>query len=142
MTQVVRTPIAARSPGPPEEADFGGITRQPTLAPVPPGVPDFVSIRNSHEFTALRRGFRRFVFPMSVLFFVWYLTYVLLAAYARDFMSQRLFGSVNVGLVLGLAQFASTVAITAGYVRYARRRIDPRVAELRAAAGLPAEADA
>jgi uncharacterized membrane protein (DUF485 family) len=136
MTQVVRTPIAARSPGPPEEADFGGITRQPTLAPVPPDVPDFVSIRNSHEFTALRRGFRRFVFPMSVLFFVWYLTYVLLAAYAHDFMSHRLFGLVTVGLVLGLLQFVSTAAITIGYVRYARRHLDPRVAAIRAAAGV------
>ncbi|HEV7650538.1 MAG TPA: DUF485 domain-containing protein [Actinophytocola sp.] len=101
-----------------------------------------MSIRNSREFAALRRGYRRFVFPMTALFFVWYLTYVLLAAYARDFMSQRLFGSVNVGLVLGLAQFVTTVAITAGYVRFARRRIDPRVAELRAAAGMPVEVGA
>jgi len=141
MTQVVRTPIAARSPGT-GEAGFGGITRQPTPAPPPPGAPDFVSIRNSPEFTALRRRLRRFVFPTTALFFVWYLTFVLLAAYAPAFMGHRLIGSVNVGLVLGLAQFASTVAITAGYVRFARRRIDPRVAELRAAAGLPTEVDA
>lgn len=141
MTQVVRTPIAARSPGSPE-AGFGGITRQPTPAPVPPGAPDFAAIRNSPEFTALRRRLRRFVFPMAALFFVWYLTFVLLAAYARDFMSHRLLGSVNVGLVLGLAQFVSTVAITIAYVRFARHRIDPKVAELRAAAGLPTEVDA
>jgi uncharacterized membrane protein (DUF485 family) len=138
MTQVIRTPIAEHSPGLPE-AGFGGITRQPSPATAPRGAPDFTAIRDSAEFAALRRRLRRFVFPMTVLFFVWYLTFVLLAAYARDFMSHRLFGSVNVGLVLGLAQFVSTVAITAGYVRFARRRIDPKVAALRTAAGLPTE---
>jgi uncharacterized membrane protein (DUF485 family) len=138
MTQVVHTPIAARSPATPD-AGFGGITRQPSPPPAPPGPPDFTAIRNSREFAALRRRFRRFVFPMSVLFFVWYLTFVLLAAYARDFMSHRLFGSVNVGLVLGLAQFVSTIAITVGYVRFARNRIDPQVAAIRTAAGLPSD---
>ena len=39
---------------------------------------------------------------MSALFFLWYLTYVLLSAYARGFMSERLLGSVTVGLVFGL----------------------------------------
>lgn len=135
MTQVVHTPIAARSAAPPETG-FGGITRRPSTAPATPGAPDFAAIQNSPEFAALRRRFRRFVFPMSALFFVWYLTYVVLAAYAREFMSHQVVGSVNVGLVLGLLQFVSTVAITAGYVRFARNRIDPRVAAIRAAAGV------
>jgi uncharacterized membrane protein (DUF485 family) len=138
MTQVVQTPIAARSPAAPE-AGFGGITRQPSPAPAPPGAPDFTAIRNSREFAALRRRFRRFVFPLSALFFLWYFTYVLLAAYAPDIMSHRVLGSVNVGLVLGLAQFVSTIAITFGYVRFARNRLDPRVAAIRHAAGVPAE---
>jgi uncharacterized membrane protein (DUF485 family) len=140
MTQVVHTSIAARSPEAPE-AGFGGITRQPNPPAVPPGAPDFPAIRNSPEFTALRRRVRRFVFPMSALFFVWYLTYVLLAAFARDLLSERLFGSVTVGLALGLAQFVSTLAITAGYLRFARNRIDPQVAAIRRAAGLPTEVD-
>ena len=90
MTQVVHTSIAAPSPEAPG-AGFGGITRQPNPPAVPPGAPDFPAIRNSPEFTALRRRIRRFVFPMSALFFVWYLTYVLHAAFARDLLSMRLF---------------------------------------------------
>jgi uncharacterized membrane protein (DUF485 family) len=97
--------------------------------------PDFPAIQASAEFTELRRRFRRFVFPMTALFFLWYLGYVLLAAYAHGFMSQRVFGTVHVGLVLGLLQFASTLAITAGYLRFARRRLDPQVATIRARAG-------
>ncbi len=135
MTQVVHTPITARAP---EQtgAGFGGITGRPAPVHGAPGAPDFAAIHDSEEFTALRSRFRRFVFPMAALFFLWYLTYVLLAAYAHDFMSHRLFGLVTVGLVLGLLQFASTIAITVAYVRYARRRLDPQVAAIRAGAGV------
>ncbi|OLF04922.1 hypothetical protein BLA60_38820 [Actinophytocola xinjiangensis] len=119
--------------------DFGGITRQPAHGSGGPpnrhGAPDFVAIQESAEFAALRRRFRLFVFPVSALFFLWYLTYVLLAAFARDFMSHQLFGSINVGLALGVLQFVTTVAITFGYVRYARRRLDPSAAAIRAEAG-------
>lgn len=135
MTQVVHTPITARAP---EQtgAGFGGITTQQSTPPAAPGAPDFAAIHDSPQFAALRRRFRRFVFPMAALFFCWYLTYVLLAAYAHDFMSHRLFGLVTVGLVFGLLQFVSTIAITAAYVRFARRNLDPAVEEIRAGAGV------
>ncbi|HEX2129997.1 MAG TPA: DUF485 domain-containing protein [Actinophytocola sp.] len=136
MTQVVQPPITSSRPAPGN--DFGGITRQSTAprgGPAGQSEPDFAAIQESPEFATLRRRFRRFVFPVSALFFLWYLTYVLLAAFARDFMGHRLVGSVNVGLVLGLLQFVSTLAITFGYVRYARRRLDPQVAAIRAGVG-------
>jgi uncharacterized membrane protein (DUF485 family) len=114
---------------------FGGITGSST-PPVPAGAPDFTAIHDSPQFTALRSRFRRFVFPMAALFFGWYLTYVLLAAYAHGFMSHRLFGLVTVGLVLGLLQFVSTIAITTAYVRFARKNIDPAIDRLRADAGV------
>ncbi|HEU5469415.1 MAG TPA: DUF485 domain-containing protein [Actinophytocola sp.] len=98
--------------------------------------PDFARIQNSLEFDELRRRFRGFVFPTSVLFFVWYLTYVLLAAYARGFMGLKVIGSINVGLLLGLLQFVSTIVITLCYLRFARRHIDPRVRQIRSNAGI------
>ncbi|SDY27770.1 Uncharacterized membrane protein, DUF485 family [Amycolatopsis xylanica] len=94
----------------------------------------FDEIRDSPEFVSLRSRLRRFVFPMSLAFFTWYLTYVLLAAYAHEFMSLKVIGEVNLAIVLGLGQFASTAVITAVYVRFANRRIDPQVDEVRARA--------
>ncbi|SDC27033.1 DUF485 domain-containing protein [Actinokineospora iranica] len=135
MTEVVQSPAGARA-AVPRAATFGGIGSGPG-AQAPQG-PDFAAIHDSAEFAALRSRFRGFVFPMSALFLVWYLTYVLLAAYAKDFMSTRVVGLVTVGLVFGMLQFASTIAITALYVRWARRQIDPRIAEIRAAAGVDA----
>ena len=114
----------------PDRPVFGG---QPATAPQKP---DFEAIQDSAEFAELRRRLRRFVFPMTGLFLVWYLTYVLLSAYAHAFMATQVFGLVNVGLLLGLGQFVSTVLITLAYNRYARRRIDPQVALIRAHAGV------
>jgi len=134
MTEVVPPPVRARGQ---RAATFGGITT-PAGQPRPPAGPDYAAIHASADFTALRSRFRRFVFPMTGLFFVWYLAYVLLAAYAKDFMSIRLFGSVNIALVFGVLQFVSTIGITAWYVRWARTRIDPEVERIRAKAGVDA----
>jgi uncharacterized membrane protein (DUF485 family) len=99
------------------------------------GNPDFAAIRHNAEFVNLRRRISRFVFPMTVLFLCWYLTYVLLAAYAHGFMSHRVTGSITVGLLLGLSQFVMTVVIMLLYARFTRRHVDPRVAALRERAG-------
>lgn len=114
----------------PDQPVFGG------LPSTGPQRPDFEAIQDSAEFAELRRRLRRFIFPMTALFLVWYLTYVLLSAYAHEFMATQVFGLVNVGLLLGLAQFVSTALITLAYNRFARRRIDPQVALIRAQAGV------
>lgn len=97
-----------------------------------PGVTEWTQVQSSPEFTELRRRLRAFVFPMTGIFVVWYLLYVLLAAYAPDFMAIRLFDSnINVGLVIGLLQFLSTFVITGLYVRYANSKLDPIADKLR-----------
>lgn len=93
--------------------------------------PDFTALAHSPEFHALRRALRGFAFPMCAVFLAWYLAYVLIAAYLPDFMSTRITGEINVGLVMGVGQFASTLLITVGYLRFAARAIDPKVARLR-----------
>ncbi|HEV7740970.1 MAG TPA: DUF485 domain-containing protein [Pseudolysinimonas sp.] len=86
---------------------------------------DYTEVAESADFRELQRRHRSFVFPLAVLFLVWYFVYVLLAAYAHDFMATPVFGSVNVGLLFGLGQFVTTFIITMAYVRYANRRLDP-----------------
>ena len=99
-------------------------TREPDLT-------TYRDVQMSPDFSELRRRFRNFVFPMTALFLVWYFVYVLLAAYAHDFMATPVFGSVNVGIVLGRAQVVTTFAVTTWYVRYANRQLDPISAEIR-----------
>ena len=92
---------------------------------------DYLRVQQSEEFGTLRRRFRSFAFPVTVLFLVWYLAYVLLSTYAVDFMSIRIFGNINVALVMGLLQFVSTFVITGLYVRHANRSVDPIATKLR-----------
>ena len=92
---------------------------------------EYRQAHDSPEFVELRRRFRRFAFPMTVAFFSWYLLYVLLSTYADDFMSTEVFGDVNVGILLGLAQFVTTFLITQLYVRHAGRNTDPIADDMR-----------
>lgn len=93
--------------------------------------PDWEQIRDRSDFQELRRRLLRFVFPMTALFLAWYLLYVLMASYAPAFMAIKLIGNINVGLVFGLLQFVSTFLITFLYVRFADRRLDPLIGEIR-----------
>jgi uncharacterized membrane protein (DUF485 family) len=92
---------------------------------------EYLEAQNSPEFQELKRRFRRFAFPMTFAFLAWYLLYVLLSTYAPDFMATEVFGNVNLGLLLGLAQFVTTFAITHLYVAHANRNTDPIADEMR-----------
>ena len=91
-----------------------------------------VAVARSGEFGRLRSSFRRFAFPMTIFFIVWYAVYVLLSCYATGFMSQRIGGSaITWGLLLGIGQFVTTFVITGLYVRHANRTLDPMAARLK-----------
>jgi uncharacterized membrane protein (DUF485 family) len=93
---------------------------------------DYLAEQASPEFQELRSRLRRFVFPMSALFLIWYFAYVLLSVFATDFMAIKVWGDINVGLLIGLGQFLSTFIITGIYVRFANRELDPRAEAIRA----------
>jgi uncharacterized membrane protein (DUF485 family) len=96
-----------------------------------PPDPGYEAIASSPEFGALRSTLRRFVFPMTVAFFLWYLLYVVLSAYARDFMGTKVVGNINVALVFGLLQFVTTFVIAWLYARFASRKLDPLADQIR-----------
>ena len=105
-----------------------------TETPAPPAPPDegrYRSVQESDEFSALRKAFRRFVFPITVAFLVWYGLYVVLSAYARGFMGHKVTGNINVALIFGLLQFVSTFLIAWWYTHWADRRLDPTAERLR-----------
>ncbi|MCH7231002.1 DUF485 domain-containing protein [Glycomyces sp. L485] len=91
---------------------------------------DLAAMYDDPRFVDLKRRLFRFVVPATVGFFAWYVLYVLMSAYARDFMGTVLFGNINVALVFGVLQFISTFGIAWAYSRYAAREYDPRAKEL------------
>ena len=92
--------------------------------------PVYDELHASAEFVELRRRYRAFVIPATVGFLAWYLLYVMMSNWAGGFMSHRLFGNINVALVFGLLQFASTFGLAYAYSRYSTSKLDPLAAEL------------
>ncbi|MEY9844808.1 DUF485 domain-containing protein [Streptacidiphilus sp. MAP5-3] len=85
---------------------------------------------DSAEFRAIRTRYRRFVFPATLAFLLWYLLYVVLAVTAPQLMARPIAGPLNTAWLLGLLQFVSTFLLTWLYARHARNHRD------RAALGL------
>ncbi|WP_418956307.1 DUF485 domain-containing protein [Streptomyces tritici] len=94
--------------------------------PVQPTTERFVEVQRSAEFGELRRAHRSFAFPLTIGFIAWYLLYVLLSNYAGGFMGTKVFGNINVALVLGLGQFLTTFLIAWFYSRHAAEKLDPK----------------
>ena len=90
-----------------------------------------VATQRSEDFVALKKRFRAFVFPMTLVFLSWYLLYVIASGWARDFMGQDLWGNINVAYVFGLLQFVSTFLIAYLYERHMDNKVDPIAARVR-----------
>ncbi|MFE3198741.1 DUF485 domain-containing protein [Embleya sp. NPDC059237] len=125
---------------PPEPASelVAELEPDPDSASVPaPRVPyvddrtGYLEMEQDPRFGALKRRQRSFIFPVTAAFLSWFLLYVVMSAYARDFMAKELMNHINVALVFGLLQFVSTFLIAWAYSRFARTRLDPVATELR-----------
>ena len=108
-------------PNPPTDLAHGEASRHDPL---------YEELHGTAEFVELRRRFRRFVFPATVAFLVWYLLYVVMSNWATDFMSYEVFGNINVALIFGLLQFVTTFGLAYFYARYMEREVDPLARQL------------
>jgi uncharacterized membrane protein (DUF485 family) len=87
--------------------------------------PVYDQLHDSADFTELRRRYRTFVLPATVVFLAWFLLSVVMSNWAGDFMGHKLVGNINVALVFGLLQFVTTFLIAYVYSRYSTARLDP-----------------
>ncbi len=91
----------------------------------------YIDVERSEEFQELRARHRRFVIPVTLGALAFYFLYVILAAYSPGFMGEKVVGNFNIGLIFGLLQFVMTFAVTAFYISYARRVLDPASEKIR-----------
>lgn len=78
----------------------------------------------SPEFQELKRKYRGFAFPLTVAFLVWYFLYVVLTAFAREWMSTKVFGNINIAFIWGVLQFVTTFLIMWLYERHSTHSLD------------------
>jgi uncharacterized membrane protein (DUF485 family) len=90
---------------------------------------DWEAIEASPEFQELERTRRSFVLPATIFFLAWYMGFVVLAAYAEDFMSERVYQGLTVGYCLALTQFVMVLVLGIMYLRRADKVYDPLAAK-------------
>ena len=91
----------------------------------------YIEVQRSATFGEVRDRYRRFAFPGVAAFVSWYLLYLVAATTAPGLMGHRVAGELNVAMVAGLGQFATTFLLTWAYARHARLRRDQAALDLR-----------
>lgn len=85
----------------------------------------------SSKFQDLKKSYRGFAFPLTIAFLVWYFLYVILTAFAREWISTPVIGNVNIALILGVLQFVSTFVIAWLYERHSSHKLDAPSEEIK-----------
>lgn len=96
--------------------------------PAPASARDLLT---SPEFRRLVRQRWRVSLVLTALLFVLYYGYILLIAFDRTLLSQRIGPATTIGIPLGAAVIAAAWILTAAYVVWANRHFDAEAARLR-----------
>jgi uncharacterized membrane protein (DUF485 family) len=91
---------------------------------------DWEGIEHSPEFQELVRKRRSFVLPATLFFLAYFMGFILLAGYAKDFMASSVYEGLTVGYCLALTQFVMVFVLGIMYLRKADREYDPLAARV------------
>ncbi len=81
---------------------------------------NYEQIANSEEFLELKRSKLLFVWPVVILFFCLYLSFPLMAAYAKPLMGKFVTGNITFGYLYGVALYF--VAWALAFVYFAKAK--------------------
>jgi uncharacterized membrane protein (DUF485 family) len=88
---------------------------------------DWDRVEESEQFQELAARRRRVVRPLLIVFVVWYGGFLVLTAYARDFMAETIYRGFTVAYAAAFSLIVMTWLLAFIYVRSARTSIDPHV---------------
>jgi uncharacterized membrane protein (DUF485 family) len=91
---------------------------------------DWERIERSPEFQELIRKRRSFVVPATIFFLAYYMGFILLCGYAKDFMAESVYEGLTVGYCLALTQFVMVFVLGIMYLRKSDRDYDPLAARI------------
>jgi uncharacterized membrane protein (DUF485 family) len=80
---------------------------------------------------ALAAARMRVAGALTAAIVVLYFGFILLIAFARDLLATLLVPGLSLGILLGALVIVASWLLTLGYVRWANRRYDPALDELR-----------
>ncbi|HEV2921419.1 MAG TPA: DUF485 domain-containing protein [Actinomycetota bacterium] len=112
-------------------------TREPSRLPTTGRMPAEEAVTASEavakdpEMIELENRHRRFVWPITIFFLVYYLALPVLAGTAPDLMGTKVFGEFTFGYLFALSEFLMAFVVAWVYARWAARRMDPLATDLR-----------
>ena len=99
----------------------------------PPAHPPRVPARDNTELVRLRSNYRWLRRSMTLIVLAYFIGYLCMAAYLPGAMGTPLFGSLNLGVFLGLMLIPLTILTVLAYELIARSTIDPAAHRVRIA---------
>ena len=81
---------------------------------------DYEMIERTPEFQELKRKKYRFIFPIPIVFVLYYLLFIYMSAYAKDFMSSFAVGNITYGYLFGVSYYVAVWILAGLYVWKAR----------------------
>jgi len=88
-------------------------------------------VADDPRYRELMRRRSRFAWMLTAIMLVIYFGYVLLIAFDRDFLAQRIGGSTTtLGIPIGVAVILVGILLTGIYVRAANRTFDPMLRQI------------
>jgi uncharacterized membrane protein (DUF485 family) len=110
--------------------------REPSRSPTTGRMPEEAvtateAVGRDPEMVELENRHRRFVWPATVFFLIYYLALNVLAGTSPDLMGTKLFGQFTFGYLFALSQFLMAFVVAWVYSRWAATRIDPLATDLR-----------
>ncbi len=100
------------------------------------GAGDYQAILRNPNFQALVSSRNRFGWTLSVLMLFIYLGFILLVAFDKPLLAQKIGGgTISLGIVLGLAVILSAFVLTGVYVVRANGRFDELTEQLKREVG-------
>lgn len=82
---------------------------------------NFLKIEQSAEFKQLKRKKYLLIFPIPILFFLYYLTFPLLSAYAKPLMTTIVVGNFTFGYLFGVSYYLVIWSLAFFYMYKARQ---------------------
>lgn len=93
-------------------------------------------ILNSQEFKSIVSSKNSISFILTVLELIIYFGFILLLAYGKGFLSQKIYGPITVGIPIGIGVILFSWILTGIYVAWANKSYDRKVSELREKLGV------
>lgn len=88
-------------------------------------------ILESSEFKDVVKGKNTVSLILTVLELILYFGFVLLIAYNKEFLGQKVYGPVTVGIPIGISVIILSWALTGIYVLWSNRIYDEKVSKIK-----------